>query len=476
MNTDLPLLARLDAPCEVSPERHHVAVRGLDRIREGLTYLTSLEMGPVPWKRFMTVEVTTFFRLHMPALRNLSIRATHESRRRIPAINVPRPNLFWENLPSLRTLVLDGVGLPSTGILGYGLSRLELRNYPSEENQLCLYELLAALAFCVSLEELHINNYLTVANHETAESEPFVLAHLSSIVIHDLPQNIVRLLSHLRLPRIAVAHLSANVTKSSIDEGNAVPALTSILTRSVHALDVISLDAQEIRMSVLPAGILAIALAANGRHARVEDFVDLSDASTRLKTYALTVESIGSIFNVMVANVTKLVITGDFSSSVMSTEYYAHGTTAIAGAISPALDRATESNVRLSSSEQSIVPLSSRPPVPKWLAMLSQFASLRSLCIVDQGHATPPESFAIALAGTATLACCSRLEDLRLEGVAYDKAFFGRMAQSLADRRERCTRLRKLEVVLCTSAWGGVAEGVKHTFLGCVDSVEVEFA
>ncbi|RPD66647.1 hypothetical protein L226DRAFT_609446 [Lentinus tigrinus ALCF2SS1-7] len=475
MNSDLPLSVRLN---EVPPADPPLLLHGLDDIRDRLTLLTSLEMGPVLASRFMMPDIFSLFQQSMPSLKDLTLRGTYVAGHRSTVDQVPQPNLLWDNLPRLQTLVLDGVGLPSTGKFGSNLRRLELLNYPCEEAQISFRKLLGALASCVALQELYIHNYLKVANLEAIHSPPFGLAHLSHLKIHDSPAYISSLLPYLHVPGIVAAQLTSHFPKFMINGGRVIPTVSNILPPSHHALRIASLLPEKVLISVDSASVVAMGVAASGRNTTVEGSANLSDGSTRVQTYARTVESVGSIFNI--ANVTKLVITGEFSYTVTNSGRYVYDTT-VTSAMPPwsngtmYLIAPPRSNDEIAS--RSVVP-TSRPLTPNWAAVLSQFPALRSLCIEDQGGATPPESFATALAGMSTLLCCPHLAELHLVGVGYGETFFCKLAEALTMRsmRGRYPRLKSLTVTICNSARRSIAEEVTQMFSDRVDSIKVRFA
>ncbi|KAI0723738.1 hypothetical protein C8T65DRAFT_734263 [Cerioporus squamosus] len=470
MQSDLPLTVRFDVPTGSLPADSPLLLHRLDQVLPRLSHLTSLEIGPVPGSRFLKVDICMLFQERMPVLRELTLRATYAVDRHGRAVveHVPQPALQSDNLPRLRSLVLDGVGLPSTGVLGYGLRRLELKNYPSEECQTPFPQLLAALAFSGALEELHIHNYLKVANLESINSRPFILANLTRLVIHDSPPHIAHLLPFLHVPQAVQVLLSSYFPKFMIDGARVIPALHTLFPPSNHALDIPSLRPNAVAVFITSADVVVTGIATGGL-TRVEGLANLSDPSTRVQTYARTVESLGSIYSI--ADVTTLVITGEFSSSLANIGMYVYDTT-VTSAKPPSNNGTMYPFGSHNKSPSSVVP-TSRPLVPNWLAVLSQFPALTSLHIADKGGAIPPESFAIALAGTPTLVCCPHLKELHLEGVIYDQPFFDRLAESLAVRGERRMRLRELTITMSTPARRSITEEVEYTFQDCVDSIDV---
>ncbi|TFK92263.1 hypothetical protein K466DRAFT_659436 [Polyporus arcularius HHB13444] len=473
MNTDSDLVYVLPGS---PPVRTSLRLHGLDQVYIRASQLTSLKIGPTPATRLLQNDLLMVFKERMPALQQLTLEATYGPGSTAD-VGVLQPNLQWDNLPRLQFLVLNGVCLPETGVLGCALRRLELSNYPREESQLPFARLLGTLTFsATSLEELHINNYLKVAKLEWVDSNPFSLSKLSRLVIHDSPPHIAHLLRYVHLPRASNVKLSANFLKYMIDGGKVVPTLHTMLPASYHALDIPSLrpTAVEVFVSSDMVTVLGMAMKNPFTTTRIEGRAcgALSDPSTRVQTYARTVESLGSLFSV--ANVTRLEITGDFSTSATDTGLYVYDTT-VTSAKPPSNDGTMYPFGSNNQEPFNVVP-TFRPPVPNWLAVLAQFPSLSDLSITDCGGAAPPESFAVALAGTDMLVCCPHLKDLRLEGIIHDKPFLDKLAEALEAREDMRLRLGTLTIIMSSPARRSIREKVEETFLRFADTVCVKFA
>ncbi|RPD66622.1 hypothetical protein L226DRAFT_203737 [Lentinus tigrinus ALCF2SS1-7] len=188
---------------------------------ESSTEITAYLGKPMP----MSFNTITDVLPHATQLTRIDVRITdfqftHQSF--LNFLQTPMPNLSWialgvvpgglphsnlifefspQRFPALTALSLTGIGLKCTS-LG-NLRTLDLHDFPKQPATITFNGLLDLLDSGSYLTQLTLDNYLTMAfNDQPSRRAPVTMRALKELYIRDIPQQIVRLLHHLRqLPR-----------------------------------------------------------------------------------------------------------------------------------------------------------------------------------------------------------------------------------------------------------------------------------